>query len=221
MGQTKGKPTQGGSGDERLLARLKLDLVAAYERGERDALGALLRAQQREIAALTEFRAALAATSGYERETPTPETRAIAERARDRALAAAFPAAPAALAAGAPEAGSLKALRRARGLGLAAVARHLGLGLDVLADLEAGLIRAASAPERLTRALGELLQTTSEEVRAALGAQPMLRPALQRDRGSGGEAPVRDFDEAVRLSPSMSAEQKAGWLEAAPPEGTR
>jgi transcriptional regulator with XRE-family HTH domain len=206
------------SGDERELTRLKLDLVAAREQGEHGALGRLLAAHPGQGAALTEFAAALAATSGYERETPTPETAAVAERALARALSAAFPAAAVSAAASATESlgaralASLKALRRARGLTLAAAARRLGLGLDVLSDLEAGLIAAASVPERLTRALGELLETTAEQVHAALESQPAVRPALLRDRSQGGEVPVRDFAEAVRRSPSMSAEQKADWL---------
>jgi hypothetical protein len=196
-----------------------MELVAACERGESGALGRILVAQPGHVAALTEFAAALAATSGYERAIPTAETTAVAERALARAMSAVFPTAVAAASApegmGARALASLKGLRRARGLSLAAAARGLGLGPDVLADLEAGLIQAASVPERLARALGALLDTTAEQVRAALESQPILRPALQRDRsqtGQMGEAPVRDFAEAVRFSPSMTPEQKAQWL---------
>jgi transcriptional regulator with XRE-family HTH domain len=170
------------------------------------------------VAELTQFAASLVATSGYERAEPTAQTRAIAERARTRALAALFPvaaAAPSHLAGGlgARAVASLKALRRAHGLSLAAAARRLGLGLDVVQNLEAGLIRAASVPERLTRALGELLETSAEQIRAALDAQLVLRPALQRDRSANAaELPELDFAEAVRLSPAMTAAQKAEWL---------
>lgn len=205
------------------LTRLKLDLVAARERGERrGALAAALATHPQYVAELTQFAAGLAATSGYEQVTPTAATQAIAERAHARALAALFPAPlPVATPAGgfgARVVASLKALRRARGLSLAAAARRLGLGLDVVQNLEAGLIRASSVPERLTVALGALLETTTEQVRAALDAQLVLRPALQRDRSASGPAadadlPTLDFADAVRLSPSMSAEQKVEWLE--------
>jgi hypothetical protein len=207
--------------DERELRRLKMELVAARERAERGALPRMLAAHPGRVAELTEFAAALAATSGYERETPTAETAAIAERALARAMDVVFPApvpsSVVAASAGAAMRGaralvSLKALRRARGLSLPAAARGLGLGADVLADLEAGLIRAASVPERLAMSLSELLQTTVGQVRAALESQPRLQPALQRDRSLAGEVPVRDFAEAVRLSPSMTAEQKMQWL---------
>jgi transcriptional regulator with XRE-family HTH domain len=220
-GTSRGRPretkrSQATSGDERELTRLKMEMVAARERGESGAISRTLVAHPGHVAALTEFAAALAATSGYERAIPTAETEAVAERALARAMRVVFPAAVTAASApegvGARALASLKGLRRARGLSLAAAARGLGLGPDVLADLEAGLIQAASVPERLARALGELLETTAEQVRAALESQPMLRPALQRDRSQTGEVPVRDFAEAVRLSPSMTAEQKAQWL---------
>ncbi|HEV7127862.1 MAG TPA: hypothetical protein VGN32_10515 [Ktedonobacterales bacterium] len=203
--------------DDRELMRLKLELVAARERGEARALTRVLAGHPHYVAELTQFAASLVATSGYERAEPTAQTRAIAERARTRALAALFPvaAAPSHLAGGlgARAVASLKALRRAHGLSLAAAARRLGLGLDVVQNLEAGLIRAASVPERLTRALGELLETSAEQIRAALDAQLVLRPALQRDRSANAaELPELDFAEAVRLSPAMTAAQKAEWL---------
>lgn len=220
-GTSRGRPretkrSQATSGGERELTRLKMELVAARERGESGTLSRILVAHPGHVAALTEFAAALAATSGYARAIPTAETAAVAERALARAMRVVFPAAVTAASApegvGARALASLKGLRRARGLSLAAAARGLGLGPDVLADLEAGLIQAASVPERLARALGELLETTAEQVRAALERQPMLRPALQRDRSQTGEVPVRDFAEAVRLSPSMTPEHKAQWL---------
>jgi transcriptional regulator with XRE-family HTH domain len=204
------------------LMRLKMELVAAREHGEGGALSRMLVAHPRHVAALAEFAAALVATSGYERETLTAETMAVAARAEARALATVFPVtAPVAASEsarsasggfGALAAASLKALRRARGVSLSAAARRLGLGLDVLSDLEAGLINASSVPDRLTRALGELLQTTAEQVRAALDAQSAVRPALQLNRSSDGDVLMRDFADAVRLSTSMSPEQKTEWL---------
>jgi transcriptional regulator with XRE-family HTH domain len=220
MGQTTrrgGGSRKGGQADGRELMRVKMELVAARERGERSALSLALAAHPGYVAELTEFAAAVTATSSYEHEVPTAETMAIAQRAGARALAAVFPA-PATVAPspakglGARAAATLKALRRARGLSLSAVARQLGLGLDVVSDLEAGVIGAATVPDRLTRVLGELLQTSAEQVRAALETQPVLRPAFGRDPSSTQEIPTRTFADAVRLSTSMSAEQKAEWL---------
>lgn len=201
--------------DQRELTRLKLELVAAQEQGERGALGRAVMAHPRYVAELAEFAAALRATSSYEHEAPTAQTIAVAQRASARAFAAVFPGPAAASPAGgigAVAVATLKALRRARGLTLSGVARQLGLGLDVLSDLEAGVLRASTVPDRLTRALGELLQTSAEQVRMALETQPVLRPAFGRDPSSSQEIAKRDFAEAVKLSTSMNAEQKAEWL---------
>lgn len=215
-GKTSGKKTnERGDGDE--LLRLKRELVAARERGEQGALGRVAAAHPAFVGELTEFAAAVVATSGYEHETPTAETMAIAERARARALETVFPTASTSAAAeglGARAAATLKALRRAQGITLAAAAKRLSLGMDVLQNLEAGLIRAASVPDRLTRALGDLLQTSAGQVRAAIESQGMMRPALLRDRTPGGGEPeMLDFAEAVRLSPAMSDEQRRAWLD--------
>ncbi len=201
--------------DQRELTRLKLELVAAQEQGERGALGRAVMAHPRYVAELAEFAAALRATSSYEHEAPTAQTIAVAQRASARAFAAVFPAPVAPSPAGgigAVAVATLKALRRARGLTLSGVARQLGLGLDVLSDLEAGVLRASTVPDRLTRALGELLQTSAEQVRMALETQPVLRPAFGRDPSSSQEIAKRDFAEAVKLSTSMNPEQKAEWL---------
>lgn len=220
MRQTSGgrtrSPRPSESGDARDLMRVKMELVAAQERREPDALGNALRAHPAFAGELAEFSAALVATSSYEAVTPTAETQAIAQRARARAIAALMPAitAPAVAAAPAENATALtlKALRRARGLTLSAVARQVGLGLDVLADLEAGAIRAATVPDRLVAALGALLQTTKERISGALDSQPVLRPAFGRDRASNQDLPIRDFNDAVRDSTSMDAAQKEQWL---------
>lgn len=210
-----------GSGDgqqpvqSRELFDLKMQLAAAYDRGERGALSRVLSAHPAHVAALSEFAAALVATSGYETEVPTPQTIAVAQRASARAFAAIFADVSASKPASgvrARAAASLKALRRARGVSLAALARQLGLGVDVLADLEAGIIRAASVPDRLMLRLGELLQTSAEQVRQAVETQPILRPAYGRDPSSSQDVAERDFAEAVRLSTSMSSEQKSEWL---------
>jgi transcriptional regulator with XRE-family HTH domain len=192
------------------LTRAKLEMVAARERGE-DALLPLLEQRPALASELVEFSAALAATSAYADVELTPETETIALQARDRAFAAVFGAATPAVAK-APAFASLKALRQARKISMPALAAKLGLGVDVVSALEAGRIRVASAPERLLRSLGELLDTTADQILALLGAQPAVSPALRRGRGAVSDAEPLDFAEAVRLSPEMSDEAKAGWL---------
>ena len=95
-----------------------------------------------------------------------------------------------------------------------ALAARLGLGVDVVSALEAGRIRAATAPARLLRSLGETLDTTADQILALLGAQPAVSPALRRARGAVSDTEPLDFSEAVRLSPEMSEEAKADWLTA-------
>jgi DNA-binding transcriptional regulator YiaG len=190
------------------LTRAKLEMVAARERGE-DALRPALAQHPALAGELIDFSAALAATSSYADVELTPETEGVAMQARESAFAAVF-GAPA--VAKAPAFASLKALRQARKVGMPALAARLGLGVDVVSALEAGRIRAASAPERLLRSLGEMLDTTADQILALLGAQPSVSPALRRARGDVSDAEPLDFAEAVRLSPEMSEEAKADWL---------
>ncbi|HEV2237445.1 MAG TPA: helix-turn-helix transcriptional regulator [Ktedonobacterales bacterium] len=205
----------GGQGpDGGTLMRLKMELVAAREQPRaQGTLGRLAMAHPTLAPDLTEFAAALVATSGYEDVTPTAATEALAERARTRAFAAVFdaPATAAAEVAGRVVA-TVRALRRARGLSLSALAQKISVGADVLSALEAGLVRGASIPDRFVRSLSEALAASLEAVRAALEAPPVVRPALQRSRASSDDAVVRDFAEAIELSPAMTDEQKARWL---------
>ncbi len=210
---------RGATRDGAALRHAKLALVAARERGEPDALARALRAHPAEADALGDFAMALTATSSYSGEPLTPDVQEIAAAARARAFTAVFGvevAETVAVAAPAP-AQSLKALRQARGVTMAAAARALGLGVDVLSALEAGRIRIASAPRRLTDALGALLDATADQIGAALGAQ--RAPALRRgalDAAHTQSAPESaaqlDFADAVLLSQSMTAEEKARWL---------
>ncbi len=202
------------------LMHAKMRLVAARELGQPDALAHVLATFPEHVAELVEFDAALLATSSYEHVTPTLATDRVAERARARALAAVFSAAPpaaapATAAAPAPVV-SLKALRQARGVQLVPLARRLGLGVDVLSSLEAGLIRAATVPERFARALSEALDATVEQVRGALQAQTVAAPALLRSTEGASkhtaEQPGHDFADAVRHSPNMTDAQKQDWL---------
>jgi DNA-binding transcriptional regulator YiaG len=194
------------------LTRAKLELVAAREHGE-DALRPLLAQHPALAGELIDFSAALAATSAYAGVELTSENEAIATQARERAFANVFGAATQA-AAKAPAFASLKALRQARKVSMPALAARLGLGVDVVSALEAGRIRAASAPERLLRSLGEILDTTADQIAALLGAQPAISPALRRARGDVANAEPLDFAEAVRLSPEMSDDAKVEWLNA-------
>src|SRR5258708_35502865 len=98
--------------------RAKMELGAASERGETGALTRMLQRYPGHAPALTEFGAALVATSSYDAEEPTPAIESIAARARGRALAAVLPPARGSAAgAGGPRArASLKELRLARGV---------------------------------------------------------------------------------------------------------
>jgi transcriptional regulator with XRE-family HTH domain len=192
------------------LTRAKLEIVAARERGE-DALRPLLAQHPALAGELIDFSAALTATAAYGDVELTPETESIAMQARERAFATVFGAAAPAPAK-APAFASLKALRQARRVSMPALAARLGLGVDVVSALEAGRIHAASAPERLLRSLGELLDATADQIASLLGAQPAFSPALRRTRGDVSNAEPLDFAEAVRLSPEMSEEAKADWL---------
>lgn len=204
------------SGQE--LMRAKMELVAARERGERDALARILASHQEHVGALTDFHAGLVATTGYENEPLIPAIEGIARRARERAFATVFVTSPAAGLAtvGQKVFGTLVEWRRSRKLGQVALAKQLGLGADVLSKLEHGKIRTASIPERLLRALGDALGATADTVRLTLENQAALAPALLRDRGesrSAEEEPTLDFSDAVRLSPNMSEDEKRTWAE--------
>lgn len=197
------------------LMRAKMDLVAARERGEAGVLGSILAAYPALSSDLVEFNAALIGTTSYEMEPIMPAVDALAERARARAFAAAFaPAQPASAPAVVAER-SLAVLRKARNLTQMGLAKRLGLGVDVVQGLERGIIRAATMPERLLRSLGDALGATVEQVQAIVQVQAATLPAL--GRGASGDAsdqPELDFAQAVRLSPNMTAEQKAQWLAA-------
>jgi phage head maturation protease len=203
--------------DAGTLMRLKMELVAAREAdgapGGHGTLRRMVSTHHALAPELAQFAAALVATGSYEHVTPTAATQALAERARVRAFAAVFDA-PATVAAELAErvVATVRTLRRARGLSLSLLARQVSVGVDVLSALEAGLIRGASIPERFVRSLSEALSASVETVRAAVETPPLVRPALQRSRARSGEVALRDFAEAIQLSPSMSAEQKEQWL---------
>lgn len=212
-------PTTGKRVSAGQLLLAKMEMVAARERGESGALLRVLTTYPQVTAELTEFNAALVATTGYEREELTPAVEAIAARARARAFVTAFPQPRVAHAesVGQRAIATLRGLRRARGLTMKGLAARLGLGTDVVGGLESGYIRAASAPERLVHALSDALNATADQIRLALQTQASLAPALLRSRSGASietpEQPILDFAEAVRLSPSMTAEQKAAWAE--------
>jgi transcriptional regulator with XRE-family HTH domain len=210
------------------LNRAKLALVAARERGAPDALAQALRANPAQADALSDFAMALTATDSYQGEELTPDVMEVAAVARARAFTTVFGGAQSAPAvAPAIAAVSLKALRQARGVTLTAAAAALNLGVDVLSALEAGRIRVASAPRRLTEALGALLDTTADQISAALGAQ--VAPAFRRGaldaaqtRATPETSAQLDFTDAVLLSQSMTAEEKASWLaDSSGPRATR
>ena len=211
------------------LMQTKMELAAACDNEQKGALAAALAQHPAHAQELTEFYAALLATQGYEDAPLTPATEAIAERAYARAFTAVFGAATseqaapvaqvavAAVAAVATPAPTLKALRQARRKSLREVARGLGLGVDVLSALEAGRIRASTVPERLLQRLSAMLDTATEQLQVML-AGPTQAPAFLRsrqgERAAGDAHEEMAFDDAVRLSAEMSAEEKSAWLAA-------
>ena len=207
------------------LMQAKMELAAASEHGQKGALAAVLAQHPAHANELTTFYGALLATQGYEDAPVTPEIGAIAERASARAFASVFGAAAAVqvapvaavAAASAVQAPTLKALRQAQRKSMREVARGLGLGVDVLSALEAGRIRVSTVPERLLQRLSALLDTAAEQLRVML-AGPAQAPALLRSRqGERKDGDAREempFDDAVRLSAEMSAEEKSAWLAA-------
>lgn len=205
--------------NDKMMMQAKMALVAAREQNSAGALGEILAIYPQYVPELTEFSTALVATTSYEREALTSDVESIAVRARARAMAAVFPAhaATATQAAVQSAFASLRELRRARKLTPMAVAQRLGLGVDVLSDLEAGLIRVATIPERFVHALGEALNATAEQVNTLLHMQATALPAMLRSsEGSSKDTPeqqARDFGDAVRHSPNMSQDQKARWLD--------
>jgi transcriptional regulator with XRE-family HTH domain len=200
------------------LMQAKMELVAARERNERGALGGILRTYPAYVPELAEFNAALIATNGYEREVLTPQTQSIAARALARAMVTVFPIQAALPAPGAIRGvvATLRELRKSRGFSQPALAERLGLGVDVLSSLEAGVVKVSSIPDRLIRALGEVLSSSFDQMTDLLQMQGTREPAWKRStEGSGKgdrEQLEKDFLELVRTSPMMSSEQKAFWL---------
>ncbi len=218
--KTKNTSTATRGADPNALTRAKLELVAAHEQGQTDAIRAALTRYPAYSDELTTFATALVATEtdpfGDSLETVLADTQAVAQAARNRAFAAVFGATPvAAPVAVATSAVSLKALWQKRGLTMSAVAQRLGLGLDVLSDLEAGRIRVASVPARLLNAFSEMLDATVDQIVGAMSV-PRLALNMRSKQGAtiGEQTPTEiDFADAIRQSAEMTAEQKATWLD--------
>src|SRR5215472_13884629 len=189
------------------LMQAKMALVAAREQNEAEAFTGIVGSYPSYLPELTEFNAALIATSSYDLEIPTPQTESIAVRALSRAMMTVFPV-QATLSTSSAIRGAvatLRELRRSRGLSLPVLADRLGLGVDVVSSLEAGMVKVASIPDRLIRALGDALSTSLDQVTDLLDKQVSTEPAWQRGKG-GREQPEIDFVELVRASPNMSSD---------------
>lgn len=210
--------------DSRDVRQMKMELTAAHERGESAVLRQMAQRYPAHVEMLADFVAALHATDLDEQEMALPITadmEAMTLRARQRALGAVFDVAIAAQPASVLVS-SLAQARKASGISLVDLARRLSLGADVMQKLEQGRIAVASVPQKLADRLAEALAMTSEQVwnllRAAPGTQ--AQPALLRRRTvgkaaqhEGTPAEPLTFAEAVQHSPSMTAEQRASWLE--------
>jgi len=196
------------------LMQAKMALVAAREQKEPEAFATILGIYPSYAPELTEFDAALFATEGYLLESPTAQTEKIAARALARAMLTVFPAQTTLPASGAIRGvvANLRELRRSRGFTLPSLAEKLGLGVDVLSSLEGGMVKVASIPDRLIRALGDVLSTSLDQITDLLEMQVGTESAFQRGTG-GTERLEKDFLDLVRASPNMSEDQKALWLD--------
>lgn len=201
------------------LRRAQMELVAARERGGTSALRSVLARYPQHAAVLLDFDAGLVATAAYADVTLTPEVEAIGAAAKRSAFATVFGAATVVPAAVALAANSLQQLRAAQKLSLKAVADRMGLGSDVLHALETGRIRAQSVPQRFLSALGGVLDTSAEQLMVVLGSQATVSPRFRRGNtgetkeSAFAEVPQLDFADMIRLSTSMTDEQKAAWLD--------
>ena len=208
--------------DSREVRQMKMELTAAHERGESALLRQMAQRYPAQVEMLADFVAALHATDLDEQEAALPITadiEALTLRARQRALGAVFDVAPAAQPASALVS-PLALARKASGISLVDLARRLSLGTDVVQKLEQGRIAVASVPQKLADRLAEALSVSSEQVWNLLRAAPSAQPLFQRRRNVGKpkhreETPAEPltFAEAVQHSPSMTAEQRASWLE--------
>lgn len=206
------------------VQQAKMDLAAAHAAGESTLLRQVAVRYPAQLEQLTDFVAGLYATDLNEQEAAlpiTPEIEAISLRARQRSLEAVFGPASAAQLAPA-SARTLAQERKAQGLSLMELGRRLGLGIDVVQKLEQGRITLASVPQHLIDRLADVLLLSKEHIVEIFRTAPghSLQPALLRRRTVGRTtspehqpAPAQTFAEAVQRSPSMTAEQRAFWLE--------
>jgi transcriptional regulator with XRE-family HTH domain len=203
----------------RELMQAKMALVAAQEQNEAEAFTNIVGTYPSYLPELTEFNAALIATSGYDLEIPTPQTESIAVRALSRAMVTVFPVQTTLSTSSAIRGAvaTLRELRRSRGLSLPVLSDRLGLGVDVVSSLEAGMVKVASLPDRLIRALGDALSTSLDQITEVLDKQITTEPAWKRSTEGSGKGDREqleiDFVELVRASPNMSPDQKALWLD--------
>ena len=112
----------------RELMQAKMALVAAREQNEAEAFTSIVGTYPSYLPELTEFNAALIATSSYDLEIPTPQTESIAVRALSRAMMTVFPVQTTLPTSSAIRGAvaTLRELRRSRGLSLPVLADRLG-----------------------------------------------------------------------------------------------
>jgi len=192
------------------LRGARAELLAQFEQHQPQPLAEVLRNYPALLAELTDFYAGLLATSQTDTSGIAPDTSQIATRAVAKAFARVYPTIK-------HSAVSLKAARQHRHITLKACASRLGIGVDVLSYLEAGLIRAASVPDRLISRWSAALAISADEVQAMLASQVQRVPALQRNPWGGtvqrpAQTTITDFADAIRTSPNMSDDEKAIWL---------
>lgn len=100
--------------------------------------------------------------------------------------------------------------RKRAGLTPRALVACLGVGADIVSMLDEGDIRPETVPPTLVERLATALKTTADAVYAALAAPRTGLTAYHAPRGHTARRRI-SFDEAIRLSPTMTDAQKDMW----------
>jgi hypothetical protein len=196
--------------DEDELRRVKLDFLAAQERGE--TLGPWLDRYPQYARELVDL--AMATEAEHRLEAPS-EDELVATREVLRRVAADVVGQPAL----APAVG-LVARARAVGVRVPQLARRVGLTAEVLYQLDRGYIRLETVPRALLRRLGEALNASAEAVLAGLPRTPPPAAAMAFNaRERPAEARQQSFAEALAQAGDLPAGDRATWLAAVREEG--
>ena len=110
---------------------------------------------------------------------------------------------------------SLKESAQNTGINLRTLASRLGLGLPLIMKLEYRHLQVASLPMSLIQQVAEILQVSSDQVRAYLTQSPTLAPgASYKSDNVPQVSNQEEFAQAVHACSDMNEDQKARWIAA-------